>query len=62
MTTPTKTRKLKERSQMERARAARAILSSEVSALHAFMAIFHPDISQDKVRELAADLKEQGKR
>lgn len=55
-------------SQMERVRAARAILNasgpiggSECSALRAFMDIFHPEVSQDRVRNIVADLRSQGK-
>lgn len=60
-------KKLPGASQMERVRAARSILQdgtrqSETMALRAFMDIFHPETSQDRVRELVNDLKEQGKR
>lgn len=49
-------------SQMDRVRAARAIIDSRRSnaeplALAGFMAIFHPEVPQDKVRELCRDLK-----
>lgn len=52
-------------SQLERVRAARAIIQgrgSEVLALQGFMAILHPEVGADRVRELVADLKHQGKR
>jgi hypothetical protein len=50
-------------SQMERVRAARAMLDTragtEATKLHAFMAIFHPTYPEEKVRELVRDLKSQ---
>ena len=54
------------KSQLDRVRAARAMIhsnrGSETMALHAFMAIFHPKVSQAAVRELIQDLKDQGKK
>jgi len=54
-------RKLRGPSQLERVRAARAIIhsrrDSEAMALTAFMEIFHPDYSEDKKRELVADVR-----
>lgn len=62
-------KKLPGPSQIERVRAARCILNargpiggSEQSALRAFMDIFHPEVSQDRVRVLVNDLRAQGKR
>lgn len=58
-------RKLKGPSQMERVRAARSILNgsgSETTALRAFMDIFHPEVSQDRVRDMVTDLQRQGKK
>jgi hypothetical protein len=59
-------KRLKGPSQMDRVHAARAMLhstmGSETMALRAFMDIFHPEVSQDRVRELVNDLKAQGKR
>lgn len=59
-------RKLPGHSQMERVRAAEAMLhgtrGSETMALRAFMSIFHADVSQDRVQEIVCDMKEQGKR
>lgn len=53
-------------SQLERVRAARAFLHStmgtETRALRAFMDIFHPEVSQDRVRDLVLDLESHGKR
>jgi hypothetical protein len=49
-------------SQLERVRAARALLNGsgkEDVALHGFMAIFHPDYDPEKVRSMARDLKER---
>lgn len=49
-------RKLKRPSQMERARAARAIIDakrgSEELALEGFMAIFHPEYAADRTKML----------
>lgn len=54
-------RKLKGPSQIERVRAARAILNgrrgSEALALEAFMAIFHPEFSAEKTREMVSDVR-----
>lgn len=59
-------RKLPGHSQLERVRAARCILhsamGSETRALRAFMDIFHPEVSQDTVREMVLDMQSQGKR
>lgn len=59
-------KKLPGTSQIERVRAARAMLhstaGSETMALRAFMSIFHPECPQERVSELVRDLKEQGKR
>lgn len=59
-------KRLPGRSQLERVRAARSFLHStmgtETRALRAFMDIFHPEVSQDRVRDLVADLTAQGKR
>ena len=53
-------------SQMERVRAARAYLNQAgsrdttrqaVVELHAFMALFHPEVPVHKVREMSYDLK-----
>lgn len=56
-------RKLPGKSQLERVRAARAMLhsshGSEAMALHAFMGIFHPEFPQDKVREMARAARER---
>ena len=53
-------KKLEGPSQMARVRAARAIIESargqrqaDNLALRGFMAIFHPDYPEDKLRELA---------
>lgn len=52
-------------SQLERVRAARAILHSragtEALALQGFMAIFHPDYPEEKVREIVRDVRERGR-
>lgn len=61
-------RQLPGHSQLERVRAARCILhahpvgGSETLALRAFMDIFHPEVSQDTVREMVLDMQSQGKR
>lgn len=58
-------RRIKGPSQMERVRAARAIIqarNSETLALEGFMAIFHPEVPITKVKELVSDLRDQGKR
>lgn len=51
------------RSQMERVKAARAILhsrqGSEALALHAFMAIFHPKFPADKTRDMVRDVRKR---
>lgn len=56
-------KKLKGPSQMERVRAARAMLhsirGSEGMGLRAFMAIFHPDYPEDKMRELERDVRDR---
>lgn len=54
-------------SQMERVRAARALINgrhsdSEALALRGFLAIFHPEMSDDKVRELVRDVRDQRQR
>ncbi len=58
-------RKLPGYSQMERVRAARAMLHShaggEAMALHAFMAIFHPDFPADKTREMVRDVRDRNR-
>jgi hypothetical protein len=52
---------------MERARAARAIISAnrgsgaESLAFTGFMAIFHPDYDPDKVRDLARELQSRNR-
>lgn len=49
-------------SQMDRARAARAIVEAtqdEGTALAGFMAIFHPEVKDDKVRELVRDARDR---
>lgn len=54
---------LKGPSQIERVKAARCIINAtrasqeriEDLELHAFMSIFHPEISADKVREMSRD-------
>jgi hypothetical protein len=52
-------KRLPDKSQLERVRAARAILNgtrgTERAALHAFMSIFHPDYPPDKLRSLMKD-------
>ena len=53
---------------MERSRAAKSYLASihdparqaEVE-LHAFMALFHPEVPQEKVREMGRDVKAKAK-
>lgn len=55
-------KKLKGPSQMERVRAARALINgrhgdSEALALEGFLAIFHPEMKADKVRELVSDVR-----
>lgn len=59
-------KKLPGTSQIERVRAARAMLQSnagtETMALRAFMDIFHPGCPEKRVDEMVRDLKEQGKR
>ena len=57
-------KKLKGPSQLDRVRAARAIIDaqqngrqSESLALAGFMAIFHPDFPEDKVRDMCRDLR-----
>lgn len=52
-------------SQMERVQAARCYINRGVHSreraedleLHAFMAIFHPEVSPEKVRKMARDRK-----
>jgi hypothetical protein len=50
-------------SQMERVRAARAILNgrqgSEALAFQGFMAIFHPEVSADAVRDAAREIRDR---
>ena len=56
---------LKGPSQIERVRAARAMLStmrSRGAELEAFMAIFHPDYPDAKRRELVADVRDRERR
>lgn len=54
-------KKIKGPSQLERVRAARAMLDgtrgSDGLALEAFMAIFHPDYPADKRRSMVADVR-----
>ncbi len=49
---------------MERVRAARCYLNSrngsEASALAGFMAIFHPDYPEDKVRQMVQEKRKEG--
>lgn len=56
-------RKLAGPSQLERVRAARAILdgqrSSEALALEAFLAIFHPEMKNARRRELVGDVRQR---
>jgi hypothetical protein len=59
-------RSLPGHSQIERVRAARAILNgrsgSEAMALYAFMAIFHPDYPPQKVTRMVNDVRERNAR
>lgn len=56
-------RRIKGHSQIERVQAARAILHSTIGneglALLAFMAIFHPEYPDGKVRELVRDVRDR---
>lgn len=56
-------RGIKGPSQIERVRAARAIINSrsgsEAMALHAFMTIFHPEVPIEKVKDMARDLRDR---
>jgi hypothetical protein len=59
-------KKLPGTSQMERVRAARAILhsraGSEALAFQGFMAIFHPEVSTDVVRDAAREISDRERR
>lgn len=60
-------KRLKGPSQMERVRAARAIINgrggnSEAFALQGFMAIFHPDFDADRTRQMVNDVRERERR
>jgi hypothetical protein len=51
--------------QMERARAARAIIEAtqdEGTAMAGFMAIFHPEMDRFKVQELVNDARDNQRR
>ncbi len=56
-------RKLPGTSQMDRVRAARAILhsrsGSEALAFQGFMAIFHPEVSAAAVRDAAREIRDR---
>lgn len=56
-------KKLPGRSQMERVRAARAIINgrrgSEALALEGFMAIFHPEFPAAKMRDMVREVRDR---
>jgi hypothetical protein len=57
-------KKREPKTQMERAHAARSILHSQIGteslAFRAFMEIFHPEFPEEKVHEVAQEIKKRG--
>jgi len=59
--------KVKQENQMERVRAIRALVDAsgydaEAVAMAGFMAVFHPNVPDSKVRELVRNVREKRRR